>query len=112
MRYIDAFTRFFPKHCFEEMREVVGRAPLQALQHGTRVLRCRQRGVRLAGGERMQSRVLRDKSGPVASDSPLDSEKGQGYIRDTINVLESLDPAARAKIDHRNAERRFGLPPG
>jgi predicted TIM-barrel fold metal-dependent hydrolase len=49
-----------------------------------------------------------------ASDSPFDPEKGPGYIRDTIAVLESLDldPEARAKINHRNAERLFGLQPG
>jgi uncharacterized protein len=49
-----------------------------------------------------------------ASYSPFDPEKGPGYIRDTIKVLESLDldPEARAKINHKNAERLFGLPPG
>ena len=48
-----------------------------------------------------------------ASDSPFDPEKGPGYIRDTIAVLEALDldPEARAKINHKNAERLFGLPP-
>jgi predicted TIM-barrel fold metal-dependent hydrolase len=48
-----------------------------------------------------------------ASDSPFDPEKGPGYIRDTIAVLESLDldAAARAKINHRNAEKLFGLKP-
>ena len=48
-----------------------------------------------------------------ASDSPFDPEKGPGYIRDTIAVLESidLDPQARAKINHGNAERLFGLQP-
>ena len=48
-----------------------------------------------------------------ASDSPFDPEKGPGYIRDTIKVLESieLDPQARAKINHRNAETLFGLKP-
>jgi uncharacterized protein len=46
-----------------------------------------------------------------ASDSPFDPEKGPGYIRDTIAVLEALDldPEARAKINHKNAERLFGL---
>jgi predicted TIM-barrel fold metal-dependent hydrolase len=49
-----------------------------------------------------------------ASDSPFDPETGPGYIRDTIKVLESidLDPEARAKINHRNAETLFGLQPG
>jgi aminocarboxymuconate-semialdehyde decarboxylase len=48
-----------------------------------------------------------------ASDSPFDPEKGPGYIRDTIKVLESidLDLQARAKINHRNAETLFGLKP-
>jgi aminocarboxymuconate-semialdehyde decarboxylase len=47
------------------------------------------------------------------SDSPFDPEQGPGYIRDTIQVQESLDldPEARAKINHRNAERLFGLAP-
>src|SRR3954470_15526701 len=46
-----------------------------------------------------------------ASDCPFDPEKGRGYIRDTIAVMESLD-LARAdmeKICHGNAERMFGL---
>jgi len=49
-----------------------------------------------------------------ASDCPFDPEKGPGYIRATIQVLESLDldPAAHAKITHRNAERLFALAPG
>jgi predicted TIM-barrel fold metal-dependent hydrolase len=49
-----------------------------------------------------------------ASDSPFDPEKGPGYIRDTIAVLESLDldAAARAKINYENAEQLFGLPSG
>jgi uncharacterized protein len=48
-----------------------------------------------------------------ASDSPFDPEKGPGYIRDTIAVLESieLEPEARARINHRNAEKLFGLRP-
>jgi len=46
-----------------------------------------------------------------ASDCPFDPEKGRGYIRATIEVMESLDLAAadREKICHRNAERMFGL---
>jgi predicted TIM-barrel fold metal-dependent hydrolase len=46
-----------------------------------------------------------------ASDCPFDPEKGRGYIRDTIAVMESLDlsPAEMAKICHGNAERMFGL---
>jgi aminocarboxymuconate-semialdehyde decarboxylase len=46
-----------------------------------------------------------------ASDCPFDPEKGPGYIRATIAVVQSLDLAAedRAKICHRNAERLFGL---
>jgi aminocarboxymuconate-semialdehyde decarboxylase len=48
-----------------------------------------------------------------ASDCPFDPEKGPGYIRDTIAVLESLDlsPADREKINFRNAEALFGLTP-
>ncbi|MGO4622427.1 amidohydrolase family protein [Ensifer sp. 2YAB10] len=46
-----------------------------------------------------------------ASDSPFDPEKGPGYIRDTIKILEGLDlPAAdMEKICFRNAENLFGL---
>ena len=46
-----------------------------------------------------------------ASDCPFDPEKGKGYIRDTIAVIESLDLARddREKICHRNAEAMFGL---
>lgn len=46
-----------------------------------------------------------------ASDCPFDPEKGRGYIRETIKILESLDlPAAdKEKICFRNAERMFGL---
>ena len=46
-----------------------------------------------------------------ASDCPFDPEKGTGYIRSTIAVMESLDlPAAdMEKICHGNAERMFGL---
>jgi len=41
-----------------------------------------------------------------ASDCPFDKEKGPGYIRDTIKVLNSLalSNAEREKICHRNAE--------
>jgi uncharacterized protein len=46
-----------------------------------------------------------------ASDCPFDPEKGRGYIRATIAVMEALTlPAAdMAKICHGNAERLFGL---
>jgi aminocarboxymuconate-semialdehyde decarboxylase len=46
-----------------------------------------------------------------ASDCPFDPEKGPGYIRDTIQVLESIDmpQEAREKISFRNAEELFGL---
>lgn len=46
-----------------------------------------------------------------ASDSPFDPERGPGYIRDTIAILESLDlsPEARDKINFRNAQALFGL---
>ncbi|MFT8242800.1 amidohydrolase family protein [Roseomonas sp. BN140053] len=48
-----------------------------------------------------------------ASDSPFDPERGPGYIRDTIAILESLDltPENRDKINFRNAEKLFGLTP-
>jgi len=46
-----------------------------------------------------------------ASDCPFDPEKGPGYIRATIAVMQSLDLTAddMVKICHRNAERLFGL---
>ncbi|MGH6769806.1 MAG: amidohydrolase family protein [Xanthobacteraceae bacterium] len=46
-----------------------------------------------------------------ASDSPFDKEKGPGYIRDTIKVLNSLGLAAAdmEKICHRNAQTLFGI---
>jgi predicted TIM-barrel fold metal-dependent hydrolase len=46
-----------------------------------------------------------------ASDSPFDPEKGPGYIRDTIAVIEGLDltPAVREKVCFRNAQKLFGL---
>jgi predicted TIM-barrel fold metal-dependent hydrolase len=48
-----------------------------------------------------------------ASDCPFDKEKGRGYIRSTIEVIESLDlsQADREKICHKNAETMFGLRP-
>jgi predicted TIM-barrel fold metal-dependent hydrolase len=48
-----------------------------------------------------------------ASDCPFDKEKGPGYIRSTIAVVESLSlPAAdKERICHGNAERLFGLAP-
>jgi len=48
-----------------------------------------------------------------ASDCPFDPEKGRGYIRATIEVIESLDLSKddREKICHRNAETLFGLAP-
>ena len=46
-----------------------------------------------------------------ASDSPFDPEKGPGYIRDTIQVLESIEMSQedREKISFRNAQALFGL---
>ncbi len=46
-----------------------------------------------------------------ASDSPFDPEKGVGYIRDTISVLNSIDLSMedRVKICYRNAGKLFGL---
>jgi predicted TIM-barrel fold metal-dependent hydrolase len=46
-----------------------------------------------------------------ASDCPFDPEKGPGYIRETIKVLESIDMPQdkREKISFRNAEQLFGL---
>ncbi|HVY59798.1 MAG TPA: amidohydrolase family protein [Xanthobacteraceae bacterium] len=45
-----------------------------------------------------------------ASDCPFDPEKGPGYIRETLRILDSLDlsKADRAKIDHGNLERLVG----
>jgi len=46
-----------------------------------------------------------------ASDCPFDKEKGPGYIRSTIAVLESLEmkPEDREKISYKNAQALFGL---
>jgi aminocarboxymuconate-semialdehyde decarboxylase len=46
-----------------------------------------------------------------ASDCPFDPEKGPGYIRETIRVLESIDMPYedREKINWRNAARLYGL---
>jgi predicted TIM-barrel fold metal-dependent hydrolase len=48
-----------------------------------------------------------------ASDCPFDKEKGPGYIRSTIAVIESLGLSAadQKRICHGNAERMFGLAP-
>jgi aminocarboxymuconate-semialdehyde decarboxylase len=48
-----------------------------------------------------------------ASDCPFDPERGPGYIRETIKVLESIDMPddQRQKINYRNAEAFFGLKP-
>ncbi len=46
-----------------------------------------------------------------ASDAPFDPEKGPGYIRETIRILENLDLSAedRQKIFQDNAVRLLGL---
>jgi predicted TIM-barrel fold metal-dependent hydrolase len=46
-----------------------------------------------------------------ASDCPFDKEKGPGYIRSTIAVLEAIDlsPQDREKICFRNAQAIFGV---
>jgi predicted TIM-barrel fold metal-dependent hydrolase len=46
-----------------------------------------------------------------ASDCPFDPEKGPGYIRDTIAIIESLDLSdeAREKICFRNAQSLLGI---
>lgn len=46
-----------------------------------------------------------------ASDCPFDPERGPGYIRETIKVLDSLDidQTTREKINYKNAEKLFGI---
>ena len=46
-----------------------------------------------------------------ASDCPFDKEKGPGYIRDTIKVLDTLglSNADMEKICFRNAQKLFGI---
>ena len=46
-----------------------------------------------------------------ASDSPFDPERGPGYIRDTIKVLEGIEMPndKREAICFRNAQRLFKL---
>ena len=48
-----------------------------------------------------------------ASDCPFDPERGPGYIRDTIAIIEGLElsPEDREKICFRNAEKLFGMAP-
>ena len=48
-----------------------------------------------------------------ASDCPFDPERGPGYIRETIKVLESLELSQedREKISYKNAQKLFGLDP-
>jgi aminocarboxymuconate-semialdehyde decarboxylase len=45
-----------------------------------------------------------------ASDCPFDPEKGPGYIRETLGILDSMSfsKADREKIDHGNLERLVG----
>ncbi|MBX9740359.1 MAG: amidohydrolase family protein [Beijerinckiaceae bacterium] len=46
-----------------------------------------------------------------ASDSPFDPEKGPGFIRDTIKVLESVEMSTemREKISYKNAQKLLGV---
>jgi aminocarboxymuconate-semialdehyde decarboxylase len=46
-----------------------------------------------------------------ASDCPFDPEKGPGYIRDTIAIIEALglDQATHEAIAHKNAQKLFKL---
>ena len=46
-----------------------------------------------------------------ASDCPFDKERGPGYIRSTIAVLESIEMSAqmREKISYKNAQKMFGV---
>ena len=46
-----------------------------------------------------------------ASDCPFDPERGPGYIRDTIAIIEALDltPQAREKICFKNAQKLLGI---
>jgi aminocarboxymuconate-semialdehyde decarboxylase len=46
-----------------------------------------------------------------ASDCPFDKEKGPGYIRSTIAVLEGIEmtPEVREKISYKNAQKMFGV---
>ncbi len=46
-----------------------------------------------------------------ASDCPFDPEKGPGYIRETIAILETLglQPAALDKIAYQNAQKLLGI---
>ena len=45
-----------------------------------------------------------------ASDCPFDPEKGTGYIRETLKILDELDlpKEAREKIYYKNLERIAG----
>jgi aminocarboxymuconate-semialdehyde decarboxylase len=45
-----------------------------------------------------------------ASDCPFDPEQGPGYIRDTLQILESLDLSVedKEKVYFRNLEKLTG----
>jgi aminocarboxymuconate-semialdehyde decarboxylase len=49
-----------------------------------------------------------------ASDAPFDPEKGPGYIRETIRVIDGLDISAgdRDRIYRRNAEKLLKISVG
>ena len=71
----------------------------------------RHRGRRRARRHRLRHRFLQPDHVLFASDCPFDKEKGPGYIRDTIKVLNSIEMpnGDREKICWRNAQALFGL---
>jgi aminocarboxymuconate-semialdehyde decarboxylase len=115
MRYIDSFNHFFPPRFFEKigtedmgerMRGIPER-PVDCFRdfYGDTALCGSRSGIRCGIDFFGADHVL------FGTDSPFDPEFGPGWIRKTIQVLETIDlPAAdREKICHGNAEKLFSL---
>ena len=87
---IDIYNHIFPQKYFDKMVEV--------MPHHEDI------------GKRVRNVPVEDHI-LFASDSPFDPEKGPGYIRSTIGVIDQLDITAeeRAKIYQGNAERLMKL---
>ena len=112
-------VRMTPAHKTESLAELVCSNTFKSVEpthaHGLLKAEMRQLGsivlqaadeARIPGGSALAvDRVV------FASDCPFDKEKGPGYIRSTIAVLESLDlkPADREKISYKNAQALFGV---
>jgi len=83
-------------------------APARLLQ--AELLR-RHRCVRRRRRHGVRARVLPDRKGAVRLGLPFDPEKGTGYIRETLRILDSLNLAkdVQEKIFHGNLEKITGM---